>query len=205
MAAVMTHNWLDLRSNPHVPLSHAIHWKASEQMEFDAWLSAWKLLREAIARERKPLRVCSIGDTGREWLPGAAFDGITVEFWQSPGPGLPQQKSKWIESFVRLNPRFGDQYVRHRVGVVWSGLHVVSAELLREWPPTRPPAFNPTSAATFVKARFEENSNLTLDEVRAAGRGRGGRAILDRAYKNERESRTGQPVKRGPRQSIPQE
>jgi hypothetical protein len=58
--------------------------------------------------------------------------------------------------------------------------------------------FNAKTAEAFVRAFLKDNPAVTQTDVRNAGKGRGGRPLLDMAYKKVKEE-TGEPLKRGPR------
>jgi hypothetical protein len=127
---------------------------------------------------------CRLQNVTRWWL----WNALSKEMWKgqliSPNRASLIDNEQWV---LRINEHD-----------CWQWLARKEAAAATTAPQGKP--FTAKTAETFVRAFLKDNPSATLDDVRKAGKGRGGRDFLDNAYRKVKEE-MGEPVKPGPRRN----
>jgi hypothetical protein len=199
----------DPRRQNRITLSHAAWWIASEQgtriFPLDdriEWSPAFdKLLATVVEGE---LAIFSVDPPPARRVSADLFDGMPVDY---PAQALTQPFGSPYrpgrDSFIEcdLLGAQGDQYFKAgKFEPAWRGLQVSSNDLLQMLGAhSKPKAFTRRTADQFVSEHLTDAPDLTLDDLRKRGTGRGNRDELDNAYRRYKERSTGEPLKRGRR------
>jgi len=127
---------------------------------------------------------CRLQNITRWWLWNELSKEMRKEQLISPNGASLIDNEQWV---LRINEQDCWQWLAKK--------EAATAKTAQQGKP-----FIAKTAEIFVKARLTDSPSATLDDVRKAGKGRGGRDFLDNAYRKVKEE-MGDPGRPGPRRS----